>query len=168
MPVVVGRKGGPTDTSRLSEFERLDRPHGHGVSESLVNASRVPGRRGSALVVLIGILLTSCSRTPNARLGTNGVCVGPTESFVVSSVNMEPTIAYRQSVTVDLGAFRSTNPQRGDIVLLKPPREPDIQNTNTIDRVIGLPGDRLSSVGGHVEIDGTRLSEPWLAGGTVT
>jgi signal peptidase I len=152
----------------MSEVEGLDRSQGFGVAELLVEASIAPRIRVGALTLLAGILLTGCSTAPTVNLTTNGACIGPTESFVTSGVNMEPTIAYHQSVTVDLGAFRYTKPQRGDIVLLRPPREPDVSDTTTIDRVIGLPGERISSVGSNVEIDGSPLPEPWLVRGSVT
>jgi signal peptidase I len=126
------------------------------------------GVRVGALALLAGTLLTGCSAAPSVDVGVTGRCIGTTESVVASGVNMEPTIAYRRSVTVDLGAFRSNQPRRGDIVLLKPPREPDAPDAIAIDRVIGLPGERISSARGGVEIDGNPLSEPWLARGTVT
>ena len=43
---------------------------------------------------------------------------------------------------------------------------PDVKDL--VKRVIGLPGETISSAGGQVVINGTPLKEPWLVKGTVT
>lgn len=139
---------------------------------------------GKAGKLLCGFVVVMClssgyaSSSPVGAATTGGVasqassirrsCVGPTESLVATGVNMEPTVAYRPAVRGDLGAYRSTRPRRGDIVLFKPPSEPDTPDTASIDRVVGLPGDRISTAAGHVEINGIPLAEPWLPAGTIT
>ena len=78
--------------------------------------------------------------------------------FNIPSGSMEPTLligdylfvskfAYgysRYSFPIDLsfihGRIWESEPDRGDIVVFRPPREPD---TDYIKRVIGLPGDRI-------------------------
>ena len=50
-----------------------------------------------------------------------------------------------------------------------PPKElSDPSIKDLVKRVIGLPGETISSSGGRVYIDGKPLSEPWLPPGTVT
>jgi signal peptidase I len=58
---------------------------------------------------------------------------------------------------------------RGDIVVFAtPPQLHDPSVKDLVKRVIGLPGDVISSSGGRVLINGRPLAEPWLAPGVVT
>jgi signal peptidase I len=50
-------------------------------------------------------------------------------------------------------------PERGDIVVLVDPRDPD---TDLIKRVIGLPGETVEIVDGKVYIDDRLLEEPYI------
>jgi signal peptidase I len=49
-------------------------------------------------------------------------------------------------------------PQRGDIVILKPP----FGQNDLIKRVVGLPGDHFEIRDGHVYINGRQLQEPYI------
>ncbi|MCL6440340.1 MAG: signal peptidase I [Thermoleophilum sp.] len=103
--------------------------------------------------------------------------------FRIPSESMEPTLDVGQRVLVERVTYRFSDPHRGDIVVFKPPRgaDPDVSScgvphpedspcprptprhssTNYIKRVVGLPGERLKVIGGHVYINGRRLREPW-------
>ena len=50
------------------------------------------------------------------------------------------------------GRIWSTEPQRGDVVVFKFPKNPKI---DYIKRVIGLPGDKIQMIGGVLNINGT-------------
>jgi len=139
--------------------------------------SRVLVRRDIRLIawtLFLGMIVSSCSITTNVTVGTNRPtttttsCVYPTENVVASGSNMAPTILVGTAVTVDLGAYNKAAPHRGDIVLLRPPDASSTGINIVLSRVIGLPGDTISSPAGKVEIDGSALSEPWLPAGTVT
>jgi signal peptidase I len=97
---------------------------------------------------------------------------------------MLPTIKVGERVRVDMGAYRSTTPKRGDIVVFHPPtgalsgagcgvRHPAGQvcpgplggpatSVLFIKRVVALPGDRVSMIANRTYIDGRRQSEPYL------
>jgi signal peptidase I len=49
------------------------------------------------------------------------------------------------------GRIWGAEPKRGDVVVFRLPREPDV---DYIKRVIGLPGDRIQMIGGQVHING--------------
>ncbi len=50
-------------------------------------------------------------------------------------------------------------PQRGDVIVFKPPRNPA---ENFVKRVIGLPGERVRIQGGTVFINDVPLDEPYV------
>jgi signal peptidase I len=102
------------------------------------------------------------------------------ETFYVPSGSMEPTLeigddlittkfAYgysRYSMPFTLGPASSTRlferlPQRGDVVVFRLPRDPE---QTYVKRVIGLPGDRVQVIAGHLLINGEAL--PLRAAGT--
>ena len=103
--------------------------------------------------------------------------------FRIPSESMVPTLEVGQRVLVDRVSYRFGEPDRGDIVVFKPPvgaeeepscgvrrvaREPCPEpmrrqaDVNFIKRVVGVPGDRLSVRRGRVYVNGERQSEPFL------
>jgi signal peptidase I len=99
-----------------------------------------------------------------------GVRTFVVQTFFIPSASMEPTLMIGDRILVDKVSYRLHGVHRGDIVVFgKPPREnagPDVKDL--VKRVIGLPGDHISSQGGRVWIDGKPLAEPWLVPGTIT
>lgn len=61
--------------------------------------------------------------------------------------------------------YRFTDPQRGDIVILKDPVDP---SRDFIKRVVGVPGDHILIRDRHVIVNGDILSEPYLGGWSLT
>jgi signal peptidase I len=87
------------------------------------------------------------------------------QSFYIPSPSMVPTLAVGDRIMVNKLSYDLHGVHRGDIVVFKrPPREmqdfPDL-----VKRVIGLPGESVSTKDGHVYINGKLLSEPWLPPG---
>ena len=92
------------------------------------------------------------------------------QTFFIPSASMEPTLMIGDRILVDKVSYHLHAIHRGDIVVFAtPPGEdagPDVKDL--VKRVIGLPGETISSAGGQVVINGKPLKEPWLVPGTVT
>jgi signal peptidase I len=57
------------------------------------------------------------------------------------------------------GRLLFTSPARGDVVVFRLPRDP---NVTYIKRVIGLPGDRIVVRAGHVAVNGRAIPRAWI------
>ncbi len=88
------------------------------------------------------------------------------QSFYIPSGSMLPTLQVGDRIIVDKLSYRFHDPQRGDIVVFARPPLEDQLYTDLVKRVVGLPGETISSQNGMVYIDGRRLVEPWLPTGT--
>jgi len=122
------------------------------------------------LVVIVAVAL-------GLALGIQAFLVKP---FRIPSESMVPTLEIGQRVLVDRVSFKFGEPDRGDIVVFKPPegqpstcgvRRADDQpcprgttgrsDTNFIKRVVAVPGDRVKIMEGAVYINGERQREPY-------
>jgi signal peptidase I len=92
------------------------------------------------------------------------------QTFYIPSGSMEPTLMIGDRIIVDKLSYHLHAVGRGDIVVFAtPPDEvapPGVKDL--VKRVIGLPGETISSADGQVWINGKPLSEPWLPRGVVT
>ncbi len=124
------------------------------------------------LVVIVAIAL-------GVALGIQAFLVKP---FRIPSESMVPTLEVGQRVLVNRVGLRFDDPQRGDVVVFKPPPNADENScpvshpadqgcprsaegksdTNFIKRVVAVGGDRLSVRRGRVYIDGERQREPYI------
>ncbi len=106
---------------------------------------------GGALVVAYLIQLTSL------------------QAFSIPSDSMLPTLHRGDRVLVNKWSYRAHDVHRGDVVVFsRPPAVTDTTIDDLIKRVVGLPGERVTITGGHVEIDGRALAEPYLPARTRT
>ena len=78
---------------------------------------------------------------------------------VVKGASMEDTLFNRERLICNKIVYRFTEPERGDIVIFKPPID---QNHNYIKRVIATEGDRIRIVEGIVYLNGERLEEDYI------
>ena len=86
------------------------------------------------------------------------------ESFVVPTGSMYPTIKVQDRILVNKLSFDFGNQVRtGDIVVFhEAPADPE-KTPILVKRVIGLPGQTLSSgPNGEIFVDGRLLAQPWL------
>jgi signal peptidase I len=112
----------------------------------------------------------------------------PTATYRIPSGSMEPTLKIGQIVTSNNAAMRAHPPALGDIVVFHPPKNYELgcsdasegqsggpgqkpcgvawkeESSETfIKRVVGLPGDRIAIINGHVYRNGIREKDPYIA-----
>ncbi|HSS62700.1 MAG TPA: signal peptidase I [Candidatus Limnocylindrales bacterium] len=85
-------------------------------------------------------------------------------SFAVQAVHVEglsmwATLDNNDYLIANKIDYRLHAPQRGDIIILRPPTN---NSTDFIKRIIALPGERLLIRDGIVYINGHKLDEPYL------
>ena len=93
------------------------------------------------------------------------------EPFVVSGSSMLSNFHNNDYLIVDRLSYRRSEPRRGDVVVMKYPK-----NTSEyfIKRIIGLPGETVMLQNGKVVIvnpqnpQGMTIEEPYLSSGTPT
>jgi signal peptidase I len=130
--------------------------------------------RGS-LVELVTIVVVALA----LALGIQAFLVKP---FRIPSESMVPTLDIGQRVLVDRVSYRLTNPDRGDIVVFKPPKGADDNvcgvrhsarsacprptgarsDTNFIKRVVAVGGDHVKIMGGHAFVNGRRQHDSYI------
>lgn len=87
------------------------------------------------------------------------------QPFIVSGASMEPTFHSNEYLIVDQLSYRFEDPQRGEVIIFKYPKNP---STFFIKRIIGLPGETVEIRDGKVFIknemilDGFPIEEPYL------
>ena len=72
--------------------------------------------------------------------------VRPMTVFRAVATNMEPTVLNGEAVLIDTNYYATRTPSRGDVVMLTEPRD----KLWYLDRIIGLPGDRVQLRGGRL------------------
>jgi len=130
---------------------------------------------GGSLIELVVIVAVALG----VALGIQAFLVKP---FRIPSESMVPTLEIGQRVLVNRIGEHFGDPERGDVMVFKPPKgaddnmcgvshpaeqpcprsTPEKSDTNFIKRVVGLPGERLSVKRGRVYIDGKLQKEPFI------
>jgi signal peptidase I len=87
------------------------------------------------------------------------------EPFIVSGTSMLPNFFDKEYLIVDKITYHTRNPERGDVIVFKNPRN---ESEYYIKRVIGTPGDTVEITNGSVTIidanhpKGFKLNESYL------
>ncbi len=89
------------------------------------------------------------------------------QTFFIPSASMEPTLQVGDRIIVSKLSYTFHAVHRGDIIVFHaPPKEStvcaDPEVKDLVKRVIGLPGETISSRGNQVLIDGKPLAQPWF------
>jgi len=87
------------------------------------------------------------------------------QTFYIPSGSMEPTLLVGDRIIIDKLAVDFGTVNRGDIVVFHAPPAVATQcgdaDVDLVKRVVGVPGDRISSSGNNILINGNVLHERW-------
>jgi signal peptidase I len=81
------------------------------------------------------------------------------QNSVVYDVSMQPTLIAGQRLIVIKPVYNFKEPERGDIIIVRPPSEP---KKEFVKRLIGLPGDTVEVNSGTVYVDKVPLEESYI------
>ena len=86
------------------------------------------------------------------------------QTFFIPSGSMLPTLQIGDRIVVDRLPFVVHDIHRGDIIVFRrvPSDTDPTHPADLVKRVIGLPGETISSSGIHIFIDHRLIREPWL------
>lgn len=84
------------------------------------------------------------------------------QTYSIPSGSMLPTLQIGDRIIVDKV---DVHLHRGDIVVFARPPLEHQDYADLVKRVVGLPGETISSQNGEIYINGKLLSEPWLPTG---
>jgi len=130
-------------------------------------------RAGLCAVLALVLIAAGCGHQTRER------------HYRVPSGAMEPTMRIGEIVTVNLDAYKSHEPSRGDIVVFKPPKGADdnacgvasepidghpcekptpgrSSQSPFIKRIVALGGDKLKVLRGRVYLNGKLQNEPLI------
>ena len=81
--------------------------------------------------------------------------------YVVRGGSMRPTFEPGQHLLVSRVAYSGSSPSRGDVVIVRDPRD---GGRRILKRVVGLPGETVAVREGTLLVDGEALAELYLGG----
>jgi signal peptidase I len=112
----------------------------------------LPAIQSLTVIIVIAIFIVSFTIQP----------------FRIPSGSMEPTLMVGDFLLVDKQVTATPNDsslllpspaiRRGDVIVFHYPVNPEV---HLVKRVVGLPGDHLRLRGGHVQINGRPIDEPY-------
>jgi signal peptidase I len=121
-------------------------------------SSPAPNKRLHHLLFEWGIILLV------ALVVSIGLRTFALQTFYIPSGSMEPTLMVGDRIIVNKLSVDWGTIHRGDILVFKSPPTENCGGTPVVDlvkRVIGLPGDKLASVGNSIYVNGAKLNENW-------
>jgi signal peptidase I len=82
------------------------------------------------------------------------------QSYYVKGISMQPGLVNGQYVMVNKVTYLFHGPERGDVIIFHYPKD---VSQDFIKRVIGLPGDTITTDRDHVTVDGKILNETYVS-----
>ena len=79
----------------------------------------------------------------------------------INGQSMMPNFPNGEFLLTDKVTYRYKEPERGDVVIFKPPTN---KEEEFIKRIIGLPGDSISLNNGKIFVNGSLLQEDYIDG----
>jgi signal peptidase I len=81
----------------------------------------------------------------------------------IKGASMEPTFKSGEYILTSRVTYKLRRPNRGDVVVFKSPKNPDIEY---IKRIIALAGDKILVENGEVFVNGIKLEETYISSKT--
>jgi len=138
---------------QLEEAQPAPEP-GRAAEDRDVSLARTFGGRSVLREILETVLLTAILflilNTTTAR-------------FQVRGSSMEPTLHNGQYLMIGKINYWIHPPERGDIIVFRPPNNPD---EDYIKRIVGLPGEQVEIQEGTIWINGVALEELYITNPT--
>ncbi|MBI4090598.1 MAG: signal peptidase I [Candidatus Komeilibacteria bacterium] len=82
------------------------------------------------------------------------------QPFYVEGASMEPSFHSKEYLIIDEISYRFSDPERGEVVVLRYPRD---RRQFFIKRIVGLPGERIRLENGIVSVNGRPLEESYVS-----
>jgi signal peptidase I len=107
-------------------------------------------------LVVLATILSSTIQLSGTRI----------EAFKIPSPSMVPTVIIGDQIMVDKWAYRKSSPGRGDLIVFRYPRDPEIE---FIKRCVAVAGDTVVIRDKRLFINGRAVDEPYayFSGGGV-
>lgn len=77
----------------------------------------------------------------------------------IKGSSMEPSFHNGEYILTDKISYKMRSPERGEVIIFKAPRNPDV---DYIKRIIGLPGERVKVQNGTVYVNDQAVKETYL------
>ena len=87
------------------------------------------------------------------------------ELYIVDGPSMRPTLQHDERLVVNKFIYRIRNPQRGEIIIFRYPRDP---SRDFIKRVIAVGGDTIEMKDGRVYVNDEIIHEDYILDKTKT
>lgn len=81
------------------------------------------------------------------------------ELYIVDGPSMRPTLQHEERLVVNKFIYHVRNPQHGEVVIFRYPRDP---SRDFIKRVIGVGGDTVEIKEGHVYVNDEIIREDYI------